>query len=512
MCTEFPVDPKFRLYRSVFEHARDATFVLTADGFPQLMNRAARALPAELAERLFARDGPHAEQLRRLRDEIDAGGRARAELVDGPRTFAVEGRLHGTSYVMTLRELTELRAVEDDLRALQRVASFGHFSASMTHDLNNLLTPIACLSATLETELATAPSMREVAHEIRLAAERATRLVRQILGTVRREGTGLATVPLNAVLSDLESLVARVAGGEVKVTLDLAPDAGAAKVDRERLEHAVLNLVANARDAMPSGGRVTLRTARVSFGTEEAQAIPGATSGTYAGLFVTDTGTGMTGEIRERIFERFFTTKGSGHGTGLGLDAVRRFVEASEGCISVHSQPGAGTTIALYFPRVLPSVPPGGDDRDTHLDRWGASPAARPWQSPLPDRRGGETLLVVDDDRGVRGSVRAVLENNGYRVIEAESGEEALAVARTSLDPIALVIADVVMPGMNGIELARRLRLLRPTRVLFTSGHSERRLESAGLRREDALLTKAFTPAELLRRVHEALTESSLAP
>jgi signal transduction histidine kinase len=483
-----PEDLELGLYRFVFEHACDPIVVFDANGRVVLLNREARRLPSGLVERLFAGDAQRAPELALFREEIATRGTAQAELrIDG-RSIDIRGRVHGSQYALTLRDVTELRRVEGELRSMQRVESIGHLTASLVHDFNNLLTPIACLSTCLEDDLPRGVDAREMARDIRVAAERAAALARQMMKFVRREPTHVEAVSLSAVVAELQTLIQRVAGSGVKVEIAVAPGAGAAMLDRERLEHVLLNLVANARDAMPSGGRLTLSTAHVSLDKGEADAIEGATAGSYVVLRVSDTGVGMTSEVRERIFESFFTTKDADHGTGLGLASARRFVAQSRGCITVHSQTGRGTTMSLYFPRIEPA------DRTT-------------FRPQLADPPGGhETVLVVDDEDLVRASIRAVLESRGYRVLDAASGEEGLAVAGAFDGVIHMAVIDVVMPRMSGVELSSRLREQRPTRVLFTSGHTERTLERHDMRAGPvALLEKAFTPSELLRRVRELL-------
>jgi two-component system cell cycle sensor histidine kinase/response regulator CckA len=477
-------------YQFAFENALDPTIVFDASGHALLLNREARELSDELVDRLFVNGGPAAAELSLFRAALATRGHAHVEVrVDG-RSVVIDGKACGSRHVVTLRDVTDRRRLETELRDLQRVESIGQFTATLVHDFNNLLTPIACLSSCLEGDASVGGEAREMVGDIREAAERASALARQALRLVRREPTRVEVTDVNAVLTDLRSLVGRLVGSEVEVDLVLAKDAGAAMLDRERLEHVLLNLAANARDAMPAGGRLRLGTASVSVDEGEARAIEGAVAGSYVAVRVTDTGVGMTREVRERIFERFFTTKEPGRGTGLGLVSAKRFVAETGGCIGVHSEAGRGTTVSLYFPRL----------------------EARSMSSQRPTvaqgLRGSETLLVVDDERRVRGAMRSVLECNGYRVLDAASGEEAVAVARAYSGTIDLVIADVVMPGMGGLELGRRLAS-RPTRTLFTSGHTERRLERLGWQPEcGPLLLKAFTPDELLRRVREVLAET----
>jgi len=475
------------VYPLAFEHARDPTVLLDESGLVLRMNRAARALPDEVVERLL-RDPTCAPELEPFRDALVAQTHTHGEVDVCRRVFAFDVRAIGPLRVLVLHDQSALREFEARLRTLERVESAGHVAAGLAHDFNNLLTPIACLSACLEAALPVGSTAREMAHDIRVAGERAAGLASQTLRRARRDPTPVEAVDVNAVVDELRTLVERVAGGDIRVDICLGKDAGAGRIDRERLEHALLNLAANARDAMPAGGRLTVTTAKVCFDPTGAGASEGAVPGAYVSVCVGDSGMGMTREVRERIFQTFFTTKPAGRGTGLGLAAVRRFVAESAGCMAVHSEARRGTTVVLYFPWVEPSA---------------LAPGAR---APEDSSRGGsETLLLVDDDLHVRRASRAVLETYGYRVIDAASGGEALARAQALEDPVDLVIADVMMPGINGPELVRRLRLLRPVRALFISGHTERRLEGQGLEPDDPILRKAFTPSDLLRRVRETL-------
>ncbi len=343
-------DPRPGLHELVFEHSLDATVVFDAQGRVLLLNRAARELPDEWVDRLFVGDASHPRELTFFRDQLETRGKAHAEVRVGGRSIAVDGRRHGAQYVVFVRDESRLRRLEGELRTLQRLESLGHFTASLVHDFNNLLTPIACLSACLESELAGNDDAGAMARDIRDAADRATRLARQMMKLVRREPPRVAPVHVAATVGDLRSLVERVVGSSVKVEVAVAPDTGATIIDRERLEHAILNLAANARDAMPDGGTLTVSTSRVAFDEDQAETVEGARVGAYVAVRVRDTGVGMSREVREHMFERFFTTKEPGHGTGLGLASVRRFVAESGGCVTVHSREGRGTTVSLYLP------------------------------------------------------------------------------------------------------------------------------------------------------------------
>jgi CheY-like chemotaxis protein len=258
-------------------------------------------------------------------------------------------------------------------------------------------------------------------------------------------------------------------------------------VDREQLEHGVLNLVANARDAMPRGGRLAIRIEKVRGDRPAIVHLGGNARDEVIALTVTDSGTGMTREVREKIFERFFTTKEPGRGTGLGLATAHRFVTGCGGAIDVRSEPGKGTTVAIYLPAAAPDT------------------SARPVQTRRPTPRGTETVLVVEDDKHVREVIRLVLEQAGYRVLATGSGEDALRASTAHEGAIHLVIADVVMPEMNGRAVVEALRSARPgLRALYVSGHTDEALARAGSG-ISPLLRKAFSPSDLEVEVRRIL-------
>jgi signal transduction histidine kinase len=481
--------------RAAFDTARDAIVVLDRHGELVLSNDAVREMPWGLVERLV---DSHATgrppELEAFRSDLEHLGVASFELRFEGRDVEIEGRVSDGYTVVSLRDVTVARRLERDLRALERMHSLAHLTASLVHDFNNLLTPMACLGSVLEADLPAGPA-REMARDIRVGTEKAAELARQTLVWARHRPSSTDSVDVVGAVRDLRPLLARVAGAEVDVEVHLSTGVEAASVDRERLEHALINLAANARDAMPSGGRLSVTVKTVSFGSDlGGEAAPdGASPGAYVAVFVSDTGLGMKPEVKERLFELFFTTKEPGRGTGLGLAAVKRFVDESAGFIRVQSEEGHGTTVSMYLPvaRLKPTWPP---------------PSPR---GPAP--RGTETVLVVDDDAQVRRAMVAVLEGHGYRVTQAASAEEAIAIVGAARPPFDAAVVDVVMPAVGGAELARRLRELRDARalpILFTSGHTEERLARTGLRPQDgALLRKAFTPTELLHALREVLDD-----
>ena len=347
-------DAKRSVYQFAFEHSRDPHFVLAASGRILERNRAARALPEEWLAHLFPGGRPTTPEVEAFHRDLATQGHARAETVVGRRTIALDGHGEGEQRLVTVRDVTDGRALEAERRTLRRIESIGHLTVSLAHDFNNLITPILSLSESLETQLPPGGTMAPMARDIRVAAKSRApraRARRAALRLVRREPTRVEAVSVNAVVSDLRTLLERVVGREVEVEIALAADACVATVDRERLEHVLLNLAANARDAMPAGGRLHVSTAAVTLTGGDAGSLEGATAGTYVALRVSDNGVGMTSDVRERIFERFFTTKAEGRGTGLGLAAVQRFVVESRGCLALHSQPDRGTTLAIYLPK-----------------------------------------------------------------------------------------------------------------------------------------------------------------
>jgi signal transduction histidine kinase/CheY-like chemotaxis protein len=498
--------PERQLLRFLFENTASPTVVLEGDELV-LANRAAREMTTVALERLFDREAPWSEDVAMLRFDLKTHGAASSEITiptkpNAVRTIVLDGVVHGSYSVITVRDVTEPRSVDAEIRRLRQIESVGQLTASVVHDFNNLLTPIACLSALLERSVMEESRALELARDIRSAAERASTLVRQVLTLARREPSRPERVCIATALVEIRNLVERLAGPGIEVEITSDGSGGEVNVDREALERVVLNLVANARDAMPDGGRLTLSAANVVLGEESAIETEIETPGeSYVALTVADTGVGMSIEVREKVLEGPFSTKAPGSGTGLGLSTARRFAAESGGCIAMHSGTGRGTAVALYLPRLAAETGAKAES--------GAAP--RRIEPPCAS----ESVLVVEDDALVRGAIRAVLEDNGYRVHEAASGEEALVRIGAKSEPLDLLISDVVLPGMSGCELARRARTLRPLKVLFTSGHTARVLEKHGISEDDAdLLRKAFTPGALARKVREVLdrTDDSAKP
>jgi two-component system cell cycle sensor histidine kinase/response regulator CckA len=487
-----PSSSEPKLLRLIFEHSSDATVVVDDDGRVLLQNRAARELDGIDVEQLFVWAPERDADMTSFRAQLRVGGRASGEIrmqVGGRvRWIALDGKAHGPHNVVVLRDVTEQHKLKDEVRHLRSVEAVGLLTASVVHDFNNLLTAIVCSSALLSTEVGGQGRPAELAREIRSAGERAAGLVRRVLSILRREPTPPQPVNLSAAVAEIRTLLSLLAGQGIELVTNLHPELADTTVDRERFDQILLNLTANARDAMPRGGTLTISTTNVTLGQDEADAAECPGQGAYVALTVSDTGEGMDGEVRERVFERFFTTKDVAQGTGLGLATAHRFVTESGGCITVRSARGQGTTVVVYLPQTPAArvVPPVASE-------------------PEPPRGGVETIVVVEPDDQVRGAVRSVLKQQGYRVIDAPTGGLALRQAELSTAPVRLVVADAAPHGTGGHEVVERLRRSgHPAMLLFVSGDTDRAIAGLGLQGEP-LLRKVFTPEDLARRVRETL-------
>jgi signal transduction histidine kinase len=385
----------------------------------------------------------------------------------------------------------ELSRRTEQLFQARKMEAIGLLAGGVAHDFNNLLTVILGRSELLRHRMGSDDPLRRHVDLIEETSERASALTRQLLAFSRRQPFHARLVDLNAVVRAMGPMLGRLIGEDVTLQTTLQAAPAWVRADPSQLEQVVLNLVVNARDAMPRGGRLTLSTRTAEVDAAFVERHPGARMGRYMVLDVTDTGEGMDAATRSRIFEPFFTTKEPGKGTGLGLATVYGIVKQSEGNIWVRSEPGAGTTFEVY----LPAAERGPEEPDL-AER---EPATLP--------RGSETILLVEDEEAVRELALEVLQGQGYTVLSARHGAEALLTAEQHAGPIQLVLTDVVMPGMSGVELSARLRALRSgMRVLFTSGYAGDRVGHAahsGTRPE--LLQKPFSPEALARRVRQVL-------
>jgi PAS domain S-box-containing protein len=385
-------------------------------------------------------------------------------------------------------DVTDRRMLEDQFRQAQKMEAVGRLAGGVAHDFNNLLMVISGYTEVILAKLKEDHPLYEKGRAIQQAADRATTLTRQLLAFSRKQLLELKVVDVNTIVEDMERLLRPLIGENIELITRLAPEAGHTRADAGQLEQVLMNLVVNAKDAMPKGGRLTIQTQSVS--ADEGR--PGPTfipSGNYVLLSVSDTGIGMDKETQSRIFEPFFTTKELGKGTGLGLSTVYGIVKQSGGYVLVQSEVGRGSTFQIYLPRVAGAA-------EHH-----AAPALRAAAG------GNETVLLVEDEPSVRELVRDTLAGKGYRVVEAENGEAGLAIATAHDGPIDLVITDVVMPGMGGREMVKQLTQARPAaKVLYLSGYTEDTVVSEEAAETGAaFLQKPFTLQALSRKVREVL-------
>ncbi len=388
------------------------------------------------------------------------------------------------------RSAEALRTMEEQFRQAQRLEAVGRLAGGVAHDFNNVLTVITGISQLLLTDLEPGDPTRGNVEEIQKAAQKAATLTRQLLAFSRRQMLQPKVFDLNATVRSLEKMLPRLLGEDVKLEFSLAAELGAVQADPGQIEQVILNLAVNARDAMPGGGRLTIETGNAELDETYAASHAGVSPGPYVLLAVTDSGTGMDRDTLSHVFEPFFTTKAPGKGTGLGLATVHGIVSQSGGSVWAYSEPGHGTTFKVYLPRI-----------DAPVDAPDLSP------SGLPAVGGRETLLIVEDDPGVRRVASRVLEERGYDVKVAQDGQAALTLSRAYEGDIDLLVTDLVMPGMPGRELASRLLDERPTlRVLYMSGYTDDVIvRHAVLERGSPYLQKPFTPNTLATKVREAL-------
>jgi two-component system cell cycle sensor histidine kinase/response regulator CckA len=393
-----------------------------------------------------------------------------------------------------IRAEDALRQSQEQLRQAQKMEAVGRLAGGVAHDFNNLLSAILSYSEMVLDDLPADHPSREDIEQVRQAGGRAAELTHQLLAFSRRQLLQLRVIDLNTVVASVDRMLRRVIGEDIELRTVLSPRLSHTKADAGQLEQVLMNLAVNARDAMPTGGILTITTANAEVGGRHMPRWPQVHPGGYVTLAVRDTGVGMSREVQERIFEPFFTTKGPGHGTGLGLSTVYGIVAQSGGQVFVTSEPGAGSTFTIY----LPAHPAEVD-----------TVAAGPPRAPV--RGGAETVLLVEDEALVRQLTHEILRRNGYRVLEAADGVEALAVVRDHTGHIDLMLTDVVMPRMSGHELVELARPVRPEmRILYVSGYSEEAIARQGqLTKGIELLSKPFTPGVLTAKIRELLDRAT---
>ena len=499
-----------RLYRSTFDAAPvgiahaglDGRWLRINQRLCDILGYSREELQSSAGQELIGSEdaGGEAEALRRM-----AAGTLDRHVVDEKRYRRRDGSFvwarvnisvhldaEGQSqhFISVIEDITERRALEAQFRQSNKMDAIGKLAAGVAHDFNNMLTVILGFGELITADVSMPDQHRKDLDEIMKAARRASGLTKQLLAFSRQQVLNTAPVDVNGLITDMTGMLGRLIGEHIEIALVLATSLPLVLADRGQLEQVVMNLVVNARDAMAGGGRVTIETSDVELESsvfhEET-----VTEGHYVMLGVTDTGVGMSEETQRRLFEPFFTTKATGEGTGLGLSTTYGIVKQSKGYIWASSEPGRGTTFKVYLPV---------SSRDVRVQPVSAVAA-------VPLRRASETILLVEDETGVRELSKRILENAGYRVLEAASGDAAEAVFANHDHRIDLVVTDVIMPGCCGPELLSRLRVQAPSlRVLYMSGYTEQAAaEKAGIDRGLPFAQKPFTAVELVRQVRDAL-------
>jgi PAS domain S-box-containing protein len=498
-------------FRALVEQLPDAVYV-SRDGVIQYANAATTRLLGYSCEQLLGQRGVdllvHPDDHAKVRahkaaaQHGAAAGPLRVRWVrrDGG-VVVVEGVTAAITYddgpagLIIARDVTDdarreqaRLQLEEQLRQTQKMDAIGRLAGGVAHDFNNLLSVILSYTDLVMGELRPEDPLTADLSEVRQAARRAADLTRQLLAFSRKQILEPRAVNLNAVVEDLERMLQRLVGEEVRVETNLDERLGSVFVDRGQIEQVLMNLVVNARDAMPWGGRVVVESGNVQLDEAWAAAHPGAKPGPHVRLTVTDTGHGMSREVQQRIFEPFFTTKEKHKGTGLGLSTVLGIVEQSGGGVLVTSEVGKGTTFEVYLPRT---------DRAAEVKS----------SVPPPASRGTEKILLVEDDELVRRTIRVILTRQGYRVLEAQNAGEALMLSEKHAGKIDLLLTDVVMPVINGREVAERLLQARPgMKVLYMSGYTEHAIVHHGvLDAGIAFIPKPVTPAALAQKIREVL-------
>jgi two-component system cell cycle sensor histidine kinase/response regulator CckA len=401
----------------------------------------------------------------------------------------------GQDCVITIfKDITDQKILEQQLRQAQKMEAIGQLTGGIAHDFNNLLSVILGFSESLAEDLVVNRPLQKKCQQIHKAAQSAATLTRQLLAFSRQQVLDLKVMDLNAVVLDTENILRRLIGANIDLSTRLESSLGSIKADVGQIEQIIINLAVNARDAMPQGGRLSIETANIDLGEDYARLHPPLQPGPYVALSVSDTGIGMDASTQARIFEPFFTTKEIGRGTGLGLSTVYGVVRQSGGHIWVYSELGQGTTFRMYLPRI---------DESPVLEK----------PSPVLAKRfrGTETILLVEDNDALRELTHSLLAESGYSVLDADTPEKAMQIAREHKGPIHLLLTDIVMPGINGRVLADKLAPVRPgLKVIYMSGYTgftHRGLVSS----ESVLLQKPITRVALLRNIRGVLSlESNL--
>jgi len=503
-------------YRSIFENAVEGIFQSTPDGRlisanPALARMLGYKSPQDLIEsvteieqQLYVEPDQRAEFMKLLQeDDVGRGFVAQLRRKDGSLIWALgnarvvrdaSGKL--VCYEGSVEDITERKQLEEQLRQSQKMEAVGQLAGGVAHDFNNLLTAINGYSDLTLKHLTEDSPLRSKVEQIKKAGVRAASLTRQLLAFSRKQVLQPVVLDINSLVTDVSKMLRRLVGEDIEFVTLLRPKTGNVNADPGQIEQVLMNLVVNARDAMPKGGKIVIETAKAEFDEGYAEQHVAVNPGPYVMLAVSDTGTGMDEETRARIFEPFFTTKELGKGTGLGLSTVYGIVKQSGGFIWAYSELGKGTTFKVYLPRIAQLAE--GYKRNVQ---------------PKSARRGTETILLVEDDKTVRDLVREVLRDYGYTVLVAVNGEDALSVAERHGAAIHLLLTDVVMPGMSGRILANRLSEARPEmKMLFMSGYTDDAIVHHGVLDADTrFIQKPFPPHALAQKVRDVLDRQPMS-
>jgi len=505
--SDIALEEKNGLVKSVFEGTGDAVYIKDLEGryvivnpaFARYFEKPVEQIVGKTAAQLF--DFATARRLSETDRLVIETGQAQTfeyelPLVNGTRAFLVmkspyqdgEGKTIGV--IVVSRDITEYRAMEERLRQSQKMEAIGTLAGGVAHDFNNLLMVIAGYGSVLNEALAGEPKLRGHVEQIQKASERAASLTRQLLAFSRKQTIQPVPLSLNASVSGVEKLLRRLIGENIAIVAHLGPDLGSVRADAGQIEQVILNLAVNARDAMPDGGKLTLETRQREIGAGRNGQAEVIKPGSYVELSVSDTGVGMDDRIQAHVFEPYFTTKPSGKGTGLGLSTVYGIVQQAGGYISFSSKPREGTTFRILLPKIDSAQATGS-------------------ASDFPDASysGEETVLLAEDEPAVCDLVRAILSSRGYTVLSARLPQEAERIAETHQRKIDLLLTDVIMPGMSGAELSKRIaRRIPGIKVLFMSGYIDDSVVRQGIsENETAFLQKPFTPLSLAKKVREVL-------
>ncbi|MDB5389671.1 MAG: sensor histidine kinase, partial [Planctomycetaceae bacterium] len=464
---------------------------IDGERFDRLLEAAARGVPFQEKGQRLRKDGSLflAEVvIRAIRDEdgnLEGFSKVTRDITERDRLDEELRR----SYEQSAQAIEERKILETQFHQAQKMDAIGQLAGGVAHDFNNLLTIISGYSEVMLEELKPNNPMREFVQIICDAGERAASLTRQLLAFSRKSVLEPKVLDLNEVVRETEKLLRRLIGEDISLTAVLDPSTSKVQMDPGQLGQLLINLAVNARDAMPKGGKLTVETRNVELDREYSRLRPDVQPGPYVLLSMTDNGFGMSPAVRVRIFEPFYTTKGIGKGTGLGLAVVLGVVKQSGGHVEVYSEPEIGTTFKIYLPAVNDAL------------------SIENIMCPATDGRGSEAILLVEDEQQVRELATFILRSHGYQVLIAENGVEAMKLLENHLSAIDLLVTDVVMPGMGGPELAAAMKPHYPqTKVLYCSGYTDDAVVRHGLLLDNvSFLQKPYTPITLIAKVRQVL-------